>query len=172
MDEQPRLDCHLHESFIAINADFSEYDNQANSHEYPVLYKGVQTTKKVVSLQTRADVEPDDRKQVAHTSLDENQNALPLSSPSYPLWFIKPSRIAIMDSAMIKKCLTCGTIKSPEWREGPDGNKSLCNACGLWFSRNNRRRRKEESKIAFEVAVNDGSIPAHIRSRIEECSRI
>lgn len=23
-----------------------------------------------------------------------------------------------------------GTVESPEWRKGPDGPKSLCNACG------------------------------------------
>ncbi|SGY75681.1 BQ5605_C005g03438 [Microbotryum silenes-dioicae] len=27
-------------------------------------------------------------------------------------------------------CRDCGTVDSPEWRKGPDGPKSLCNACG------------------------------------------
>lgn len=29
-----------------------------------------------------------------------------------------------------KACESCGTANSPEWRKGPDGTKSLCNACG------------------------------------------
>ncbi|CAM0955193.1 unnamed protein product [Alopecurus aequalis] len=33
-------------------------------------------------------------------------------------------------------CHHCGTVKSPLWRAGPDGPKTLCNACGL------RRRNK------------------------------
>lgn len=29
-----------------------------------------------------------------------------------------------------KACESCGTVNSPEWRKGPTGNKTLCNACG------------------------------------------
>ena len=33
-------------------------------------------------------------------------------------------------------CTDCGTLDSPEWRKGPSGPKTLCNACGrkLWDS--------------------------------------
>ncbi|KAI8647276.1 hypothetical protein BD408DRAFT_439446 [Parasitella parasitica] len=34
-----------------------------------------------------------------------------------------------------KACTRCHTINSPEWRRGPDGHKTLCNACGLRYSR-------------------------------------
>lgn len=27
-------------------------------------------------------------------------------------------------------CMDCGTLSSPEWRKGPNGKKTLCNACG------------------------------------------
>jgi hypothetical protein len=27
-------------------------------------------------------------------------------------------------------CIICGTTESPEWRKGPEGPKTLCNACG------------------------------------------
>jgi DNA-directed RNA polymerase subunit RPC12/RpoP len=27
-------------------------------------------------------------------------------------------------------CMHCSTLVSPEWRKGPDGPKTLCNACG------------------------------------------
>ena len=27
-------------------------------------------------------------------------------------------------------CTDCGTLDSPEWRKGPSGPKTLCNACG------------------------------------------
>ncbi|WVN86967.1 cutinase palindrome-binding protein [Cryptococcus depauperatus CBS 7841] len=34
-------------------------------------------------------------------------------------------------------CVTCGRTDSPEWRKGPLGPKTLCNACGLrWAKRN------------------------------------
>jgi hypothetical protein len=33
-------------------------------------------------------------------------------------------------------CTDCGTLDSPEWRKGPNGPKTLCNACGCeyWLS--------------------------------------
>ncbi|OAC99480.1 GATA-type zinc finger transcription factor [Mucor lusitanicus CBS 277.49] len=35
----------------------------------------------------------------------------------------------------VKTCTRCHTSNSPEWRRGPDGHKTLCNACGLRYSR-------------------------------------
>jgi hypothetical protein len=32
-------------------------------------------------------------------------------------------------------CTDCGTTDSPEWRRGPRGAKTLCNACGLRFAK-------------------------------------
>eukprot|EP01095_Lingulamoeba_sp_RSL-Kostka_P012880 TRINITY_DN5203_c0_g1_i1.p1 TRINITY_DN5203_c0_g1~~TRINITY_DN5203_c0_g1_i1.p1 ORF type:complete len:135 (+),score=14.31 TRINITY_DN5203_c0_g1_i1:68-472(+) len=32
-----------------------------------------------------------------------------------------------------KYCLNCNTNVTPQWRKGPDGMRSLCNACGLRF---------------------------------------
>ncbi|ORX80255.1 hypothetical protein K493DRAFT_150413, partial [Basidiobolus meristosporus CBS 931.73] len=36
-------------------------------------------------------------------------------------------------------CAECGTTNSPEWRKGPSGAKTLCNACGLRWSKKSRR---------------------------------
>ena len=41
-----------------------------------------------------------------------------------------------------KVCTECGTNESPEWRKGPTGAKTLCNACGLRFA----KRRKAENR--------------------------
>lgn len=32
-----------------------------------------------------------------------------------------------------RSCSSCGAQNSPEWRKGPNGVKSLCNACGEFF---------------------------------------
>ncbi|KAK4786601.1 hypothetical protein SAY86_010434 [Trapa natans] len=37
-----------------------------------------------------------------------------------------------------RTCADCGTSKTPLWRGGPAGPKSLCNACGI---RSRKRRR-------------------------------
>ncbi|CAF2010886.1 hypothetical protein Bca4012_079011 [Brassica carinata] len=42
-----------------------------------------------------------------------------------------------------KTCAHCGTSKTPLWRGGPAGPKSLCNACGI---RNRKKRRGVENK--------------------------
>lgn len=36
-------------------------------------------------------------------------------------------------------CAHCGTTKTPLWRNGPGGPKSLCNACGIRFKKAGRR---------------------------------
>ncbi|KAK9452313.1 uncharacterized protein V1518DRAFT_403611 [Limtongia smithiae] len=38
------------------------------------------------------------------------------------------------------KCSECGTLDSPEWRKGPQGPKTLCNACGLRWSKSLKKR--------------------------------
>lgn len=30
-----------------------------------------------------------------------------------------------------RRCHSCHTTETPEWRRGPDGARTLCNACGL-----------------------------------------
>ncbi|GAN02609.1 hypothetical protein MAM1_0025c02053 [Mucor ambiguus] len=43
--------------------------------------------------------------------------------------------VAITSPDSVKTCTRCHTSDSPEWRRGPDGHKTLCNACGLRYSR-------------------------------------
>lgn len=40
-------------------------------------------------------------------------------------------------------CDECGAVESPEWRKGPKGPKTLCNACGLRWA---KRTRKDDKK--------------------------
>ncbi|CAA0834050.1 GATA transcription factor 11 [Striga hermonthica] len=35
--------------------------------------------------------------------------------------------------APVKKCMHCQVTKTPQWREGPLGRKTLCNACGVRY---------------------------------------
>ncbi|KAI8852810.1 hypothetical protein BC829DRAFT_383859 [Chytridium lagenaria] len=50
-------------------------------------------------------------------------------------------------------CRRCGTTASPEWRKGPDGPKTLCNACGLAHS---KKQRKDTLRIQAAVAAAGG----------------
>lgn len=75
--------------------------------------------------------------------------------------------VAAAAAAQTKRCESCGTSNSPEWRKGPDGSKSMCNACGLRYSRSiaRARKREERARIAAEVAANGGVIPPHLRKQ-------
>ena len=52
----------------------------------------------------------------------------------------RPSR----KDSVLRVCTDCGTTESPEWRKGPTGPKTLCNACGLRYA----KRIKKESEAA------------------------
>ncbi|KAH9928189.1 uncharacterized protein B0H18DRAFT_1001723 [Fomitopsis serialis] len=41
-------------------------------------------------------------------------------------------------------CQTCGRTDSPEWRKGPGGPKTLCNACGLRWAKKVRTDKSGE----------------------------
>ncbi|KAJ7112419.1 hypothetical protein C8R43DRAFT_1040697 [Mycena crocata] len=47
-------------------------------------------------------------------------------------------------------CITCGRTDSPEWRKGPLGPKTLCNACGLrWAKQTKVQKLSEEASAAI-----------------------
>ncbi len=41
-------------------------------------------------------------------------------------------------------CSQCGTSSTPEWRKGPTGEHSLCNACGLMYAKRLKKERLEQ----------------------------
>ncbi|PWN52900.1 GATA-domain-containing protein, partial [Violaceomyces palustris] len=47
-------------------------------------------------------------------------------------------------------CQACGTNETPEWRRGPDGARTLCNACGLHFAKLVRKRNSQQEKMNGE----------------------
>lgn len=55
----------------------------------------------------------------------------------------KKSKHNISHEAERHVCAECGVVESPEWRKGPQGRKTLCNACGLRWA---KRTRKEDTK--------------------------
>ncbi|KAH9319176.1 hypothetical protein KI387_020945, partial [Taxus chinensis] len=42
-------------------------------------------------------------------------------------------------SSVGRKCANCDTTTTPLWRNGPKGPKSLCNACGIRYKKEERR---------------------------------
>lgn len=50
-------------------------------------------------------------------------------------------------------CHSCGNSDTPEWRRGPGGARTLCNACGLHFAKLVRRRTMEYANAAPGVPI-------------------
>ncbi|XP_055805211.1 GATA transcription factor 19-like [Solanum dulcamara] len=51
------------------------------------------------------------------------------------------------DPLVTRRCANCDTTSTPLWRNGPRGLKSLCNACGI-------RYKKEERRSSAAAAAN------------------
>ena len=49
----------------------------------------------------------------------------------------KPKKVKSADEYV---CTDCGTLDSPEWRRGPSGPKTLCNACGLRWAKKEKKK--------------------------------
>lgn len=49
----------------------------------------------------------------------------------------------------LRACVDCSTTRTPLWRSGPQGPKSLCNACGIRYR---KKRRALFASLGHEVA--------------------
>ncbi|KAI6782100.1 GATA-type sexual development transcription factor NsdD [Emericellopsis cladophorae] len=49
------------------------------------------------------------------------------------------------------RCHSCNRVDTPEWRRGPDGARTLCNACGLHYAKLERKRLIEQRTIAATI---------------------
>ncbi|KAJ9564637.1 hypothetical protein OSB04_000603 [Centaurea solstitialis] len=57
------------------------------------------------------------------------------------------------ESLVARRCANCDTTSTPLWRNGPRGPKSLCNACGI-------RYKKEERRTAAMAVGGGGDVMA------------
>ncbi|KAG2041923.1 hypothetical protein BDR03DRAFT_913838 [Suillus americanus] len=77
---------------------------------------------------------------------------LPATCVSLSNWSIRmtlsATQIRKMHAAEQYVCVTCGRTDSPEWRKGPQGPKTLCNACGLRWAKQVRTKQDEEQPSA------------------------
>lgn len=51
---------------------------------------------------------------------------------------LRPSQDYLNKDLCLKSntvCTQCGSTQTPEWRSGPSGSRTLCNACGLFYSK-------------------------------------
>lgn len=111
-----------------------------------------------------------DRKQGLWSSFESCFNSIlnPVLQPSSSV-FAQPYTVlsgkdknnnsdSLINSEGKSSCKACGVNSTPEWRKGPGGKKSLCNACGLRYSRSTRRiRQKHEERKKVRVLLKDSN---------------
>jgi hypothetical protein len=59
----------------------------------------------------------------------------------------------LLESDEARFCKACGITTTPQWRRGPDGERSLCNACGLHFYKIVQREKTIEKDRKREVGT-------------------
>lgn len=79
-------------------------------------------------------------------------------------------------AAIVKVCANCTTCIAPEWRRGPDGKRSLCNACGLFYKKLVNRYGERDADIIYYYRqigdTIDRTVPGQLeRNLIVEHSR-
>jgi hypothetical protein len=70
-------------------------------------------------------------------------------------------------------CEFCGANESPEWRRGPNGSNTLCNACGIKYAKRRRMSLGDTSEEKFwetpsSISISQGSIYKDIRASISQ----
>ncbi|MCL7031023.1 hypothetical protein MKW94_022767 [Papaver nudicaule] len=61
------------------------------------------------------------------------------------------------DQTIGRRCANCDTTSTPLWRNGPRGPKSLCNACGIRYKKE-ERRATASTTTATHVNVNGAAV--------------
>lgn len=54
-------------------------------------------------------------------------------------WLTNPPCFFSQKAAPPGRCHSCNRAETPEWRRGPDGARTLCNACGLHYAKLTRK---------------------------------
>ncbi|KAL2134289.1 hypothetical protein VTI74DRAFT_546 [Chaetomium olivicolor] len=67
-----------------------------------------------------------------------------VKAPAYAMNEVKKRRGR---AAPPGRCHSCNRIDTPEWRRGPDGARTLCNACGLHYAKLERKRQLDQRSL-------------------------
>lgn len=68
------------------------------------------------------------------------------------------NRAAKSKGKKASRCSHCAVADSPEWRRGPDGSRTLCNACGLFYSKLLRKFGPDTAEVVFNFKKLDNRI--------------
>ncbi|KAL1217418.1 GATA transcription factor 21 [Cardamine amara subsp. amara] len=97
---------------------------------------------------------------------DENLNLKKVSTRTTTATAITENRYNTINengygnnNGVIRACSDCNTTKTPLWRSGPRGPKSLCNACGI----RQRKARRAAMAAAAAAGVQEVAVAARLQ---------
>ncbi|GAM26839.1 hypothetical protein SAMD00019534_100140 [Acytostelium subglobosum LB1] len=100
----------------------------------------------------------------SHYANTIGNNNNPKASPTYinlTEKLIKSQNKKIKKSSSPNRvCLNCKTTDTPEWRRGPQGAKTLCNACGIRY-----RLSKQKSTESVPVFLASAPVPSQAQQQ-------
>lgn len=77
-----------------------------------------------------------------------------------------------------KACTDCNATKTPLWRGGPEGPKSLCNACGIRYRKKRREAlgldgpKRRESAATADAACTDAAGDEEQQPKTKKSKRV
>ncbi|EGE01973.1 NsdD [Trichophyton equinum CBS 127.97] len=63
------------------------------------------------------------------------------------------------------RCHSCNRAETPEWRRGPDGARTLCNACGLHYAKLTRKQGMNKTASSTSSSSQMAMAASNIRPR-------
>ncbi|MFS7942328.1 putative transcription factor C2C2-GATA family [Helianthus anomalus] len=73
----------------------------------------------------------------------------------------------VTESSNEKKCCTdCHTTRTPLWRGGPAGPKSLCNACGIKYNKKRRQQIDKTGTKTSKVLNRNGDLKMKMKMKL------
>ncbi|KAK4274260.1 hypothetical protein QN277_017511 [Acacia crassicarpa] len=126
----------------------TETNRSFNNNNNPIFNSGVSVPAKARSKRSRGSpctwtscllllsLSQSPTPSLSSTSSSSDRDPVPVSIP-VPVQSTgkKPGKVVSRrkDSCEDRRCLHCATDKTPQWRTGPMGPKTLCNACGVRY---------------------------------------
>eukprot|EP01103_Thecamoeba_quadrilineata_P020531 TRINITY_DN8869_c0_g1_i1.p1 TRINITY_DN8869_c0_g1~~TRINITY_DN8869_c0_g1_i1.p1 ORF type:complete len:336 (-),score=71.80 TRINITY_DN8869_c0_g1_i1:27-1034(-) len=90
-----------------------------------------------------------------YLSSDGNNSSLMGSPLNIPTKKRRRGRVPANKTNLV--CQKCGTSDTPEWRRGPEGSNTLCNACGLQYAKKQKKEKEEKpNHSGIDMILNNG----------------
>ncbi|KAH0936194.1 hypothetical protein HID58_013311 [Brassica napus] len=135
---------------------FSMFFSENDVVHHSSAYASVDCTLSLGTPSTRLCNDDDDRRFSSHTS---NNISNALGSWDF-LHGGKKGGGGGGNNLLARRCANCDTTSTPLWRNGPRGPKSLCNACGIRFKKEERRASTARNSTSGGVSTAAAGVPA------------